>query len=70
LTVYNRPRAEEETVVAIRIAGDAAARVQSARREIEAVAPAVLTTDVKTFQEAMFSQGIPIAAFEAADQRA
>jgi ABC-type antimicrobial peptide transport system permease subunit len=40
--------AEEETVFAIRIAGDAAAWAQFAKHEISAIAPAVLTTDVKT----------------------
>ena len=40
--------AEEETVFAIRIAGDPAMSAHSARRAIQRVAPAIVTTDVKT----------------------
>jgi predicted permease len=40
--------AEEETAFAIRVAGDPAMWVQSAKHEIQTVAPAMLTTDVKT----------------------
>jgi predicted permease len=40
--------AEEETAFAIRVAGDPAIWAQSAKREIQTVAPAMLTTDVKT----------------------
>jgi predicted permease len=40
--------AEEETVFAVRVAGDPARWAQSAQREIQAVAPTILVTDVKT----------------------
>ena len=40
--------AEEETVFAIRIAGDPEMWAQSTKREIQTIAPAMLTTDVKT----------------------
>jgi predicted lysophospholipase L1 biosynthesis ABC-type transport system permease subunit len=40
--------AEEETVFAIRSGGDPAILAQSAKREIQNVAPAILTTNVKT----------------------
>ena len=40
--------AEEQNVFAIRTAGDPANWIQSAQREIQAVVPAILTTDVKT----------------------
>jgi predicted permease len=40
--------AEEETTFAIRTAGDPAMLAASAKRELQAVAPAMVTTDVKT----------------------
>jgi ABC-type antimicrobial peptide transport system permease subunit len=40
--------AEEETVFAIRTAGDPALLAASAKREIQTIAPAMLTTNVKT----------------------
>ncbi len=40
--------AEEETVFAIRTAGDPSMLAASAKREIQAIAPAMLTTNVKT----------------------
>ena len=40
--------AEEETVFAVRIAGDPAMSTQTVRQAIQSVAPAMLTSDVKT----------------------